>query len=97
MFSRDPDGRRRPWAPNDVTKDSIRFRARVGLKSVRLHDLRHFSATPLLAAGVPLRTVSESSVTPTHQRPLVWTHTSFEESDLAAADVLGAELTNMKK
>ncbi len=43
VFSPDPDGTR-PWVPNDVTKDFIRLRRRVGLESVRLHDLRHFSA-----------------------------------------------------
>lgn len=57
VFSADPDGAR-PWAPNDVTKDFIRLRKTVGLDTVRLHDLRHFAATRLLAEGVPVRTVS---------------------------------------
>lgn len=57
VFSRDADGKR-PWAPNDVTKDFIRLRNKLGLGDVRLHDLRHFTATRLLAAGVPVRTVS---------------------------------------
>lgn len=48
----------KPWAPNEVTKRFIRLRNKAGLKDVRLHDLRHFAATRLLAAGVPLRTVS---------------------------------------
>ena len=29
-----------------------------GISNVRLHDLRHFAATQLLAAGVPVRTVA---------------------------------------
>jgi integrase len=29
----------------------------IGLNWIRLHDLRHFTATQLMAAGVPVRTV----------------------------------------
>jgi integrase len=47
-----------PWIPNEVTKRFIRLRNKVGVDKVRLHDLRHFAATRLLAAGVPVRTVS---------------------------------------
>jgi integrase len=57
VFSLDPDGDR-PWVPNEVTKRYIRIRKSVGLDKVRLHDLRHFTATRLLAEGVPVRTVS---------------------------------------
>lgn len=57
VFSQVPDGAR-PWAPNGVTKVFIRLRKRVGLDTVRLHDLRHFAATRLLVAGIPVRTVS---------------------------------------
>lgn len=57
VFSRSPDGAV-PWVPNEVTKAYIRVRKGVGLDSIRLHDLRHFAATRLLAAGIPVRTVS---------------------------------------
>jgi integrase len=57
IFSVDPDGGR-PWVPNEVTKQFIRIRRSVGQDSVRLHDLRHFTATRLLSEGVPVRTVS---------------------------------------
>ena len=57
VFSPDPDGGR-PWVPNEVTKQFIRIRRSIGLDSVRLHDLRHFTATRLLSEGVPVRTVS---------------------------------------
>ncbi len=57
VFSSDSDGSR-PLVPNDVTKRFIRVRRAVGLDKVRLHDLRHFTATRLLAEGVPVRTVS---------------------------------------
>ncbi len=58
VFSTDPDGRR-PWQPNWVTKRFITYRHRAGLASFRLHDLRHFMATAMLAAGVPVPVVSE--------------------------------------
>ena len=58
VFSTDPAGRR-PWRPNWVTKCFITYRRRAGLASFRLHDLRHFMATAMLAAGVPVPVVSE--------------------------------------
>lgn len=91
VFSGEPDGSR-PWVPNEVTKVFIRLRNQAGLGSVRLHDLRHFSATRLLAAGVPVRTVSgrlghrNASTTLT-----VYAH-FVESSDRDAADKLGALL-----
>ncbi len=57
VFTHDPAGGR-PWTPDHVTKAFQRFRRKVGADAVRLHDLRHFAATQLLAAGVPVRTVS---------------------------------------
>lgn len=57
VFSRAVDGSR-PWPPNDVTHAFIDLRKRLGLTTVRLHDLRHFAATRLLGAGIPVRTVS---------------------------------------
>jgi integrase len=58
VFSDDPTGRR-PWQPNWVTKRFIRYRQRAGLAHFGLHDLRHFMATTMLAAGVPVPVVSE--------------------------------------
>lgn len=49
----------RPWGPNSVTKRFIRARLAAGLPHFRLHDLRHFMATQMLAAGVPIVTVSQ--------------------------------------
>jgi integrase len=57
VFGRSP-GAIEPCVPNDVTKDFIQLRKQVGLEGVRLHDLRHFAATRMLVAGVPVRTVS---------------------------------------
>ncbi len=53
------DAGRRPWRPNWVTKRFITYRRRAGLAAFRLHDLRHFMATTMLAAGVPVPVVSE--------------------------------------
>jgi integrase len=91
IFSSEPDGIR-PWAPNDVTKDFIRLRKRVGLENVRLHDLRHFAATRLLAAGVSVRTVSGRLGHANAATTLgVYAH-FVEESDRDAAEKLGALL-----
>jgi integrase len=88
VFSRDPNGRR-PWVPNDVTKGFIRVRNSAGLSKVRLHDLRHFTATRLLAAGVPVRTVSGRLGHANAATTLgVYAH-FVEESDRDAADKLG--------
>ena len=46
------------WKPNRVTKAFGRHRKSVGLRPFRLHDLRHFMATEMLEAGVPMVTVS---------------------------------------
>jgi len=57
VFSRDVDGRQ-PWRPDYVTHRWSTLRLRAGLPSVRLHDLRHFAATALLGAGIPVNIVS---------------------------------------
>jgi integrase len=51
------DGRS-PWRPNRLTQAFARLRSPLGLDGVRLHDLRHFQATELIAAGVDVRTVA---------------------------------------
>jgi integrase len=58
VFSQDPGGTR-PWRPNLITKRFIRARRAAGLPHFRLHDLRHFMATQMLAAGVPIAIVSQ--------------------------------------
>jgi integrase len=89
VFSREPDGSR-PWTPNDVTKQFIRCRKRVGQPNVRLHDLRHFAASRLLAAGVSVRTVSGRLGHANAATTLgVYAH-FIEESDRDAAAKLGA-------
>jgi integrase len=57
VFTSSVDGSR-PFHPDTITGGFRRLCERAGLKDVRLHDLRHLHATQLLAAGVPVRTVS---------------------------------------
>jgi integrase len=91
VFSLDPDGMR-PWVPSEVTKKFIRIRKAMGLDGVRLHDLRHFAATRLLAEGVPVRTVSGRLGHANAATTLgVYAH-FLEESDREAAAKLGALL-----
>ena len=59
VFSRDVLGEL-PWRPDSgVTYRFERLRKRVDLETVRFHDLRHYVATRLLDAGLPVRAVSE--------------------------------------
>ncbi len=58
VFSSEPDGGR-PWHPNWVTKRFIANRRAAGLGEFRLHDLRHFMATQMLVAGVPIVIVAQ--------------------------------------
>jgi integrase len=57
LFSLEVDGST-PWRPDLPTHRFVRLRKSLGLDHVRLHDLRHFSVTQLLAAGVDLATVA---------------------------------------
>ena len=81
-----------PFRPDNVTSFFIRVRDEAGAPGVRLHDLRHFTATQLIGAGVDVRTVagrlghSDPSVT-----LRVYSH-ALEERDRAAAAVMGGIL-----
>lgn len=56
VFSRDGYGED-PWLPDTVTHQFSRIAKSVGVRC-RLHDLRHYSATQMIANGVDLRTVA---------------------------------------
>lgn len=57
LFSEEPDFAT-PWRPDVCTNRFGRLRATLGLESVRLHDLRHFTATELGQSGTPVATIS---------------------------------------
>lgn len=91
VFSSRLDGTR-PWLPNPLTKRFIRARRAAGLPHFRLHDLRHFMATEMLAAGVPIATVAQRL---SHARASttlnVYTH-AVPGGDREAAEILAALL-----
>jgi integrase len=82
----------KPFRPDNVTSFFIRIRKAAGAEKVRLHDLRHFTATQLIGAGVDVRTVagrlghSDPSLT-----LRVYSH-AIEERDRAAAAIMGTVL-----
>ena len=88
IFSREPDGAI-PWTPGTVTRRFEAIRHSLGYDKIRLHDFRHFTATRLMAAGVPVRTVSGRLG---HANPAttlsVYAH-FVEASDQVAATVMG--------
>ncbi len=56
MFTR-PDGR--PIHPHTISQTFERIARRAAVPVIRLHDLRHTAATLLIAAGIPVKVVSE--------------------------------------
>jgi integrase len=92
VFSPELDGSK-PWRPYHWTSAWSRLRDRIGIDpAVRLHDLRHFTATRLLDAGVPVKTVSGRLG---HARPAttlnVYAH-FIPATDRVAADLIGGLL-----
>jgi integrase len=78
-----------PLHPDTITETFARVCKRAGVSGVRLHDLRHLHATQLLAAGVPVRTVSGRLGHANAATTLnVYAH-FLEASDREAADVIG--------
>jgi integrase len=95
VFSPELDGSK-PWRPYHWTSAWRRLRDLIGIDpAVRLHDLRHFTATRLLDAGVPVKTVSGRLG---HARPAttlnVYAH-FIPATDRVAADVIGGLLAPM--
>jgi integrase len=87
ILTMEPDGSQ-PLHPDTVTGNFRRVCDRVGLTGMRLHDLRHLHATQLLAAGVPVRTVSGRLGHANAATTLnVYAH-FLEASDRDAADVI---------
>lgn len=57
VFSPAPDGST-PYAPKTISQRYRRMAIKLKRRSTRIHSLRHYSATELIAAGVDLRTVA---------------------------------------
>lgn len=57
LFSPTADGSA-PYPPRSLTQKYRRLAIKLKLRSTRLHSLRHYSATELIAAGVDIRTVA---------------------------------------
>jgi integrase len=57
VFSDAPDGTA-AWRPDSVTRTFRTLADRAGARDIRLHDLRHYVASRLLALGVDVRTVA---------------------------------------
>ncbi len=93
MFTSTGDGSE-PLHPDTITGGFQRLCRRAGLAGVRLHDLRHLHATQLLAAGVPVRTVSGRLGHANAATTLnVYAH-FLEASDRQAADVIAGLLSD---
>ncbi|MGH3754878.1 MAG: tyrosine-type recombinase/integrase [Pseudonocardiaceae bacterium] len=57
LFSPTPDGSK-PHPPRAISQRYRRMAIKLKLRSTRIHSLRHYSATELVAAGVDVRTVA---------------------------------------
>jgi integrase len=91
VFSPYLDGSK-PFRPDNVTGFFVRVRDSLGLHELRLHDLRHFTATQLIGAGVDVRTVAERLGHSDASLTLrVYSH-AIRERDRAAAEIIGRVL-----
>ena len=82
-----------PLLPSTITQRYRRLARRLGLRSTRIHALRHYSATELLSAGVDLRTVAGrlghgGGGATTLRVYAAW----VSESDQRAAEILGSRV-----
>jgi integrase len=88
VFSHAVDGSM-PWHPDSTSRAFRRICHQAGVTGIRLHDLRHYVATRLLAAGVDVRTVAGRLG---HRNPSttlnVYSH-FVPETDQDAAETLG--------
>lgn len=81
-----------PWRPDGVTARFAKVRRKAGLEHVRLHDLRHYVATRMLASGTDVRTVAGRLGHANAATTLsVYSH-FVPEVDRAAAERLAEEL-----
>ncbi len=91
LFSHEVD-LTKPWRPNYATLAFGRLRDEIGLDGVKLHHLRHFSATQLLSLGIDIRTVSGRLGHANASTTLDIYAQFVEQADEHAADALGVLL-----
>lgn len=96
LFSDDPLCRK-PWPLPTFQNRYLRLRRRAGAPEVNFHQLRHYVATQLIAAGVDVRTVAD-------RLGHMWTSTTLDmyaaplpEKGRMAADLLEQLLKNASK
>lgn len=85
-----------PWRPDTTSKRFRRVRDGLGL-ACRLHDLRHLSATVLVAAGVDVRTVAQRGGWRKASTLIDRYAHAVDPADRAAADILGELLSRPAK
>lgn len=81
-----------PLKPGRITAEFTKVRGSVRLPNVRLHHLRHFAATVMLAGGVDVRTVAGRLG---HSRPTLTLQTYahvMDVTDRRAASILGQSI-----
>jgi len=94
VFSDDPGGGR-PWKPTRLSAAFRGIREKAGVETkVRLHDLRHFGATQLLAADMPVTAVADRlGHTDVATTPRVYARSTAKE-DARAARIMGEILSS---
>ena len=96
VFSGETDGSK-PWRPDSVSRRFSRMCKEIGLENVHLHDLRHYVATRLIAAGVDVRTVATRLGHASPSTTLNIYSAFVPEADRDAVDLLGDLLLPPKR
>ena len=94
-YSPDPAGRE-PWNPDTMTHRYRRYADKVGIRS-SLKELRHYSATQLLAAGVDLNTVAGRLGHAEGSTTLKFYAQFSRSADQHAASVIPSQLDGLRK
>ena len=94
LFSGEADGRS-PRHPDHFSKAWSRLRRRLGLDTVRLHDLRHFHGTELAAAGIPMTAIRDRLRHSNLRTTSIYAH-SRRDVDREAAEAIGRVLPTLR-
>jgi integrase len=94
-YSPDPAGRE-PWNPDTMTHRYRRYADKVGIRS-SLKELRHYSATQLLASGVDLNTVAGRLGHAEGSTTLKFYAQFSRPADQHAATVIPSQLDGLRK